>query len=74
MQFMVRYTIPMNKSHNLVPFFKMSKSTKVMLIENLLYMWLGHVNGDVDEAFQVMMPKMTQEDKNMQSIPQLMFW
>jgi hypothetical protein len=45
-----------------------------MLIENLLYMWLGHVNGDVDEAFQVMMPKMTQEDKNMQSIPQLMFW
>jgi hypothetical protein len=73
MQFMVRYTIPMNKSHNLVAFFKMSKSMKVMLIENL-YMWLGHVNGDVDEAFQVMMPKMTEEDKNMQSIPQFMFW
>jgi len=73
MEFMVKYTIPMNKSHNLVAFLKMSKSMKVMLIENL-YMWLGHVNGDVDEAFQVMMPKMTEEDKNMQSILQFMFW
>jgi hypothetical protein len=35
---------------------------------------LTFAHADVDEAFQVMMPKMIEEDKNMQSIPQLMFW
>jgi hypothetical protein len=73
MQFMARYTIPMDKSRNLIAFIKMSKSMKITLIENL-YMWLGHVDGDVDEAFQVMTPKTTEEYKNMKSIPHFLFW